>query len=254
MKFLSMTVEGKSAIVTGAGRGLGKMMSLALANAGADLVLASNEADNNEVVAKQIMEMGGKAISVTMDVNRTDDLIRMREECINAYGKIDILVNNAGISPVYNRAEHIREDILDSILQTNFRAVFICSQIIGEVMREQKHGKIINIASSAGMEGSPRIAAYAASKAAVINLTRTLAVEWAPYNINVNAVAPGFFEIGLGEPMLSNEEIKKEVISHIPLGRLGLKEEICGAAVFLASDAANYITGNILMVDGGWAA
>ena len=198
--------------------------------------------------------MGHRAIALKADVTRTEDLMLIRDRGLEAFGRIDILVNNAGISPIYKRAQFIKKEEWDPIIQTNLKAVFFCSQIIGEVMRGQKSGKVINIASVAGTEGSHRLAAYAAAKAGVINLTRTLAIEWAHYNINVNAVSPGYFEVGLGEPMLANETLKQEVLSHIPFGRLGIKEEICGAVVFLASDSANYITGQILGVDGGWTA
>jgi NAD(P)-dependent dehydrogenase (short-subunit alcohol dehydrogenase family) len=254
MNFLPMTLEGKSAIVTGASRGMGKLISLGLAHAGADLILASIEPEGNEEAAEQIRSLGREALPVAADVTRKEDLNRIRERCLDAYGKIDILVNNAGISPIYKRAQTIDEDTLDAILQINLKAVFNCSLIMGEAMREQKFGKIINIASVHAMEGSPRLAVYSAAKAGVVNLTRTLAIEWAPFNVNVNAVAPGYFEVGLGLPVYGNEKLREEVLSHIPMGRFGKKEEICGAVVFLASDSANYITGHVLMVDGGWAA
>jgi NAD(P)-dependent dehydrogenase (short-subunit alcohol dehydrogenase family) len=252
MTLLSMRVEGKVGVVTGAGGGLGRMISLALCEAGAKLVLVDINPAGSDELAQEIRSSGGQAIAVAADVTRTADLEDVRDRCLDAYGSIDILINNAGISPIYKRMERVEVADWDAILEINLKGVFLCSQVIGGFMREQESGKIINIASVVGTEGSPRLVPYAASKAGVINLTRTLAREWAPYNINVNAVAPGYFEVGMGEPMLSQEALRNEVLSHIPLGRLGKKEEICGAVVVLASESANYITGQILMVDGGW--
>jgi NAD(P)-dependent dehydrogenase (short-subunit alcohol dehydrogenase family) len=252
MPFPSMKPEGKIGIVTGAGGGLGKMISLALSEAGASLVLVDLDPAGNEELAQRIRSAGGQALAATADVTRTEDLEVVRDRCLDAHGRIDILINNAGISPIYKRMERVAVADWDAILEINLKGVFLCTQVIGGVMREQNRGKIVNIASVVGTEGSPRLVPYAASKAGVINLTRTLAREWAAYNINVNAVAPGYFEVGMGEPMLSQETLRNQVLSRIPMGRLGKKEEICGAVVFLASEAADYITGQILMVDGGW--
>jgi NAD(P)-dependent dehydrogenase (short-subunit alcohol dehydrogenase family) len=254
MAILPMTLEGKVGVVTGAGGRLGRMISLAMAHAGADLVLVDIRSEHNQETADQLRSAGKPALAVTADVNRVDDIRAVRARCLEAHGRIDVLVNNAGISPIYKRAEHIAEETWDAILRTNLKSVFLWCQVVGEVMREQKSGRIVNIASVNGAEGSPRVAAYAASKAGVMSLTRTLAREWAPHNVTVNSVAPGYFEVGLGEPMLANEWIRGEIVRQIPLGRLGRQEEIAGAVVFLASEAASYITGQILAVDGGWLA
>jgi len=254
MEFPALTLEGKIGIVTGASRGLGKWIALGLAHAGANVVLASRNLEANEQVAEQIRSMGRQAIPVKTDVTHAEDLEGLRDRCLREFGKIDILVNNAGISPIYKKAEKILEDEWDAILETNLKALFFCSQAMAQVMREQKSGKIINIASGGGIEGTPRLTAYAAAKAGVINLTRTLALEWAQYNINVNAVAPGMFEVGVAEPILASEWLKENWLSFIPMKRPGKKEEICGAVVFLASEAANYVTGHILVIDGGWSA
>jgi NAD(P)-dependent dehydrogenase (short-subunit alcohol dehydrogenase family) len=254
MQSLGISLAGKTGIVTGTSRGLGKMIALGLAEAGANVVLASRTIEANEDIVTQIRLLGGQALAVRTDVTKVEELKELRDRCLETFGRIDILVNNAGISPSYKRAEFIEEDVWDAIIQTDLKAVFFCSQIMGQVMRKQKSGKIINIASTAGIEGMPRLAAYAVAKAGVINLTRTLALEWASYNIHVNAVAPGIFEVGVGEPIFNNEKIINSWLSHIPQGRVGKKEEICGAVVFLASELASYITGHILVVDGGWTA
>lgn len=254
MEFLSMGLEGKTAVVTGASRGLGKMIALGLARAGAKVVLASRSLPANEELAGQIRAMGREALPVKTDVTQRGDLTVLRDRCLEFSGRIDILVNNAGVSPIYKKAEAIEEATWDEILQTDLKAVFFCSQVMGEVMRQQKSGKIINVASAAGLEGIPRLAAYAAAKAGVINITKTLALEWASYNICVNAVAPGIFEVGVGEPIMASEKLFQNWLTYVPLGRVGKKEEICGAVVFLASEAANYVTGQILAIDGGWTA
>jgi NAD(P)-dependent dehydrogenase (short-subunit alcohol dehydrogenase family) len=254
MESSAITLTGKTGIITGASRGLGKAIALGMAGAGANVVLASRNVEANEKIAEQIRLTGSEALAVRTDVTKTGDLKELRDRCLETFGRIDILVNNAGISPSYKRSEFIEEDVWDTIMQTDVKAVFFCSQIMGQVMRQQNAGKIINIASTAGVEGMPRLAAYAAAKAGVINLTRTLALEWASCNINVNAVAPGIFEVGLGEPILQNDRIINSWLSHIPQGRVGRKEEISGAVIFLASDSASYITGHILIVDGGWTA
>jgi len=254
MEFLPMTLDGKTGIVTGASRGLGRMIAFGLARAGANVVLASRNLPANEEIAREIRSWGRQAVPVKVDVTQIADLESLRARCLEAFGRIDILINNAGISPIYKRAEAIYEASWDAIMQTDLKSVFFCSQVIAQTMRTQKAGKIINVSSAAGLEGTPRLAAYAAAKAGVINLTRTLALEWAPYNINVNAIAPGVFEVGVGEPILASDKLRENWLSFVPLGRAGKKEEICGAVVFLASEAANYITGHVLTIDGGWTA
>lgn len=254
MQHTGITLTRKTGIVTGSSRGLGKMIALGLSQAGANVVLASRTLEANEDLVNQIGARGGKAIAVRTDVTKLQDVKALRDRSLEVFGRIDILVNNAGISPSYSRAESIGEDVWDTILQTDLKGVFLCSQIIGQVMCAQNSGKIINIASTAGIEGMPLLAAYAAAKAGVINLTKTLALEWASRNVNVNAVAPGIFEVGVGEPIFKNEKIMNSWLSHVPKGRMGKKEEISGAVVFLASEWANYITGHVLVVDGGWTA
>jgi len=254
MEYLPLTLEGKIAIVTGASRGLGKCIATGLAHAGANVVLTSRTLKANEQVAEEIRSMGRRALPVKTDVTSMEDLKALRDRCLQEFGKIDILVNNAGISPIYKKAEKVLGDEWDAILQTNLKAVFFCSQVMGKVMQEQKSGKIINITSVGGMEGSPRLTAYGSAKAGVVNLTQTMALEWAQYNIQVNAVAPGTFEVGVAEPILGSERLKENWLSLIPMKRPGKREEISGAVVFLASEGANYITGHVLVVDGGWSA
>jgi NAD(P)-dependent dehydrogenase (short-subunit alcohol dehydrogenase family) len=238
----------KIAIVTGAGRGIGKGLALGFAEAGANVVVAARTVAEIEAVAAQIREMGRKALAVPTDVRQGDQINNMVQKTLEEFGRIDVLINNAGGSFVV-MAMDMSENAWDAIVRENLKPVFLCSKIVGKVMLDQKEGNIINISSGAGEGASPGLCAYGASKAGVINLTRTLAaLEWAPH-VRVNCIAPGAIETpGLRET--SSQQLG-EAVANIPLGRMGQPEDIATAAIYLASDAAEWVTGITIDVDGG---
>lgn len=243
-------LKERVAIVTGGGTGIGRSIALEFAKAGADVIVASRNLENLEKVAGEIRDLGRRSLAVATDVRKPEDVENMVQRTTEGFGRIDILVNNHGAGfncPV----EDLSPGGWDAIVGINLKGVFLCSKAVGKVMIQQQRGKIINIASIAGFYGSPTLAHYAAAKAGVINFTRSLAQEWGKHNINVNCIAPGpivtegFMEIlkatGITEPPpLQNA-----------LQRWGRPEEIAYAAIFLASEASNYMTGETICVDGG---
>jgi 2-dehydro-3-deoxy-D-gluconate 5-dehydrogenase len=249
-----MVLEGKVALVTGGSSGLGKGIALGLAGRGADVVVASRKLAPNQEVAAAISAMGRQSMAVAADLQKIADIQALVEKTIAAFGRIDILVNNAGTSPVSAGILDVEEWAWDKILDTNVKGAFFCSQAAAREMVRRKRGKIINITSAAGHEGSPNIAPYGASKAALIHLTRTMAIELAPYGINVNAIGPATFDVGMSRYLLKSSEMAEAIITRTPLGRLGTVEDLLGAVVFLASEASDYITGQTLFIDGGWLA
>jgi 2-deoxy-D-gluconate 3-dehydrogenase len=251
----SMDVSGKTALVTGAGSGLGRSIALALAKAGADVAVTelASRVENARTVADSIRSLGRKTLVVKLDVTSLKNIERAVAKVVKTFSRIDILVNNAGIN-IPRRALDVTEDDWDRILAVNLKGVFFCAQAVGRQMVRQGSGKIINMASQNGVVGYHDRAAYCSSKAGVVNLTRVLAIEWAQYRINVNAVAPTFVLTPLTEKMFANPVFSREIHQRIPLGRLGTPEDVVGAVVFLASAAADLITGHTLLVDGGWTA
>jgi len=245
------SLEGKAAIVTGASRGLGKGMATALAQAGADLVIASRTKSVLEKTAEEIKEFGHYVIPVAADVSKKEDIKIMVETALKEFGRIDSLFNHAGI----NRrcpSENYSEKDWDEIININLKGVFLCAQAVGRVMIKQGGGKIINTSSLIAVIGGKMIPAYAASKGGVAQLTKALANEWAKYHINVNAIAPGYFTTKATEASRKDKVRYKEITDRIPLGRWGNPEDLGGVAVFLASEASDYITGQTIFVDGGW--
>jgi NAD(P)-dependent dehydrogenase (short-subunit alcohol dehydrogenase family) len=243
-------LTGRVAIVTGGSKGLGSGMALALAEHGADVAIVSRNAQEGEVVAAQIREMGRRSIALAVDVQDVAGLNTMAETVKRELGRIDILINNAGVG-VTKFALEVTEEDWDRVVDTNLKGVFFCAQAVAKVMKEQKYGKIINIASVAGAKGSIAISSYCASKAGVVNLTRALAKEWARYNINVNAIGPGYIKTAINEKELSNEAFLDKVLSSLPTKRIGVLEDLSGTVVLLASEASNYITGETIYIDGG---
>lgn len=256
MRFPSMGVEGKVAFVTGAGSGLGKAMAVGLAHAGADVViteLPGKETAAQETV-KEIEAEGRRALAVPLDVTQLPMIHTAVDAALAKLGRIDILVNNAGIN-IPKWAVDVTEEDWDRVLDINLKGVFFTAQTVAKkALIPQGGGKIVNISSQNGVVGYYYRAAYCSAKAGVVNLTRVLAIEWAKHKINVNAVGPTFIYTPLTRPMFENKEFYDDVISHIPLGRIGEPEDVVGAVVYLASSAADLVTGHTLLVDGGWTA
>jgi len=247
-------LSGKVAIVTGAGRGLGRVIALGLAQHGADVVVVSRTPAQVEAVAREISGLGRKALALQVDTSRKADVDRMVARTRERWGRIDVLVNNAGIDIIKPAAEY-DEGEWDQVVAVNLKGYFLCAQAVGRVMIDQRAGSIVMNSSIAGSIGIALLVPYAAAKGGVNQLTRTLAVEWAPHGVRVNAFSPAYFEnVMQGVEAIHNEAKERRIREWTPLGRRGRLEELVGPVVFLASDASSYVTGHILMVDGGWTA
>jgi NAD(P)-dependent dehydrogenase (short-subunit alcohol dehydrogenase family) len=242
------------ALVTGAARGLGRAISLALAHAGADVALGLRDGDSAADLAAEIEAMGRRAVRLQMDMARTAQIAPAVDAAVERFGRLDILVNNAGIAPE-NPAEDVREDDFDLTLAVNLKGTFFASQAAGRVMIRQGYGRIVNIGSQAGAVALPGESVYCMTKAAIAHLTRCLAVEWGRHGITVNAVAPTFIATPGTDEALSDPEFRADVVERIAaLHRIGEPMEVAGAVVFLASPAASLITGETILIDGGWTA
>jgi len=248
-----MSLSGKIAIVTGASRGLGRAMALGLAEAGADIALVSRGMSELQKVAQEIEQLGRKALSISADVSNLKDVDAMVKKVIQEFGRIDILVNNAGTT-IRMTVENFTEEAWDKVTDLNLKGAFFCAQSVGKVMINQRSGKIINIASLLSVIGVPNAVAYAATKGGISQITKCMAVEWAKYNISVNAIGPGYFRTPLTKPLQEDRERSAQILSRIPMGRWGDPDDLKGIVVFLASEASNYITGQTIYVDGGWLA
>lgn len=248
------SLRGKVAVVTGASRGIGRYIALGFAKAGADLVLVATRPQLLQEVAQDVRALGRRALAVRADISRLSEVDELVKQAVQSFGRIDILVNNAGISPIYKSAHKVTESEFDQIVSVNLKGTFFVCQKVGSLMIEQRCGKIVNIASVGGVVGLPKLSVYCATKGAVIQLTKVLALDWAPYNVQVNAIAPGYVETDFTAGIRSNAGILSAILVHSPVGRMARPEEIVGAAIFLASDASSYITGSTIFVDGGWTA
>ncbi len=251
LNILQAGLEGKVALVTGSARGIGRTCALALAQAGADIIMGLRDCSTGQDVVHQIEAMGRKVLPVQMDVTRLSEINSAVAEGVKAFGRIDILVNNAGIGKS-NPVERVTEEDFDTIVSVNLKGTFFTAQEVGKIMIQQRQGRIINLGSQAGAIALPTESVYCMTKAGISHMTRCMALEWAPYNILVNCVAPTFIETPGTEPELSDPENRKSVIRRIPLGRIGDVMEVAAPVVFLASPAASLITGATLLVDGGW--
>ena len=245
-------LDGRRAVVTGGAKGLGEVMATALAQAGADVAIVSRTLDDCQATAQAIAHSTGRrAIAVAADVTRQDDVERMAAEVEQALGPIDILINSAGVN-VRGAAHELAESDWDLVVAVNLKAPFLCSRRFGPRMCERGWGRVINMGSILSVIAMPGRAAYASAKAGVVNLTRVLALEWANSGVTVNAICPGPFATEINRPILNDPAKYKAFVEKLPVGRWGDLHEIAGPALFLASNAASYITGSTLFVDGGW--
>jgi NAD(P)-dependent dehydrogenase (short-subunit alcohol dehydrogenase family) len=247
------TLKGKTALVTGAAQGLGREISLALAKNGAALVLS--DIQYPEGTAAAVRETGARWMAVQADITDEDQVKAMAESSASQYGRVDILINNAGVSQLgYTATEDLAKTEWESIVGINLTGTFLCCKHFGKGMIAGGGGSIVNIASTAGITGVPRAPAYSASKAGVILLTKSLALEWVRYNIRVNAIAPHYLETSLTEGLRASQKVYSGLVKQIPMRRFGKPSEIIGAVLFLASQASTFMTGTVIVADGGYLA
>lgn len=247
-------LDGKVAIVTGGSKGLGKAIATALAQAGANVVVTSRSGPEIESAAREIeRESGKKALAVTGDVRQVGDAEKARAAALKAFGGLHILVNSAGIN-IRKAGEDLTVEDFQEIIDINLTGTFRMCKAVGPTLVAQRSGRVINLSSILDHVTIPGRSGYAASKGGVLQLTKTLALEWAPHGIRVNAISPGPFATPMNQALLENEELNREFIERIPVKRWGRPEEVGAAAVYLASDAADFVTGTTLYIDGGWTA
>ena len=249
-------LKGKVAIITGARRGMGKSHVILLAKAGAKVVVSDISQEDCEKVVEEIKKAGGEAIAVKCDVSQKEEVDNLIKVAIEKWGKVDILVNNAGIAQFKPFLE-LTEEEWDRTININLKGYFLCAQAAAKEMVKQKSGVIINIASIAMGQvgvGFPTLAHYCASKGGIVGMTETMALELAPYNIRVNAIAPGAIDTPMVDPLKSDAKTMEGTLARIPLHRMGKPEEVSNLVLFLASDGSSYMTGSTVVVDGGWLA
>ena len=246
---IEINLDGKVAVVTGAGRGIGQSVAIALAEAGADVVLAARTASQLEETAAAVRSKGKRAIGLPTDVTQKTAVEKLMTTAVEQLGGLHILVNNAGTMAPGPLLEQTEEQ-WDRVVDVNLKAIFLCCQAAGRFMADQNYGKIINMASTGGVIAGPKNASYHASKAAVIHFTKAAAIEWIRYNINVNAIAPGTVDTELADEFLQNRS-REAVSKMLPIRRFADCKEIANVAVFLASDLASYMIGENVVVDGG---
>ena len=253
MSYTPLELDGKVAVVIGGTSGIGRAIAHGLADAGADVVPTSRRVEQVEVAATEIEERGRRSLRLPSDVSERDSLQRLLEETVKAFGKVDILVNSAGRTKRAPTLDFSEGDWND-IIETNLTGTLRACQVFGRHMLKREYGRIINIASLSTFVALHEVAAYCASKAAVASLTKSLAVEWSIHGVCVNAIAPGVFRTELNQKLLDESERGREFLLRTPMKRFGNVEELAGAAIFLASDAASFVNGEILTVDGGFLA
>lgn len=253
MGYSKLSLDGKTAVVIGGTSGIGRALAHGLAEAGADVVCSSRRIEQVDAAANEIEAIGRKTIRATSDVSDKSSLEELLAKCVSEFGKVDILINSAGRTKRTPTLE-LDEAEWDAIIETNLTGTLRACQVFGGHMVANGYGRIINIASLSTFVSLFEVAAYSASKAAVASLTKSLAIEWAKSGVNVNAIAPGVFRTALNQKLLDESERGQEFLTRTPMGRFGQVEELAGAAVFLASEAASFVTGEILVVDGGFLA
>ncbi len=248
-----MRLKDKIAIITGAGSGIGRAAALAFACEGAKVVVADWGEETGQETVALIQKQGGEALFVKVDVGNSSDVENMVKQCLAAYGQVDILFNNAGIIKMGALHETAEAD-WDQVINVNLKGVFLCSKAVLPQMIKQGKGKIVNTASIAGLVGFDQLGPYCASKGGIIALTREMAIEYAPKKINVNCIAPGVIKTAMTKDMLNDPAAAQGLAANTPYPRLGEPEDIAMAAVYLASDESDFVTGEVLVVDGGWTA
>jgi len=247
-------LTGKSAVITGGSRGLGYAMAAGLASAGCNLILVNRNEVEGKAAAEQLKEdFGVRVFAFGADITNQQETESMAQAAVNTFGKIDILINSAGIN-IRGAIDELSHDDFSKVMNVNVHGTWLSSRAVVPFMKENKSGRIINLASTLGLVGLANRTPYTASKGAVVQMTRALAIELAPFNIMVNAICPGPFLTDMNIPIADSEEARNIVLGSTALGRWGQLEEIQGAAIFLSSDAASYMVGSILTVDGGWTA
>ncbi|WP_369017923.1 glucose 1-dehydrogenase [Thermatribacter velox] len=245
-----MRLKDKVAIVTGAGQGIGKAIALGLAKEGCSVIVNDVNEQTGQQTAQEIQDLGRKAIFVQGDVSKIETAYKLRDTALEEFGRIDILVNNAGIM-ISGLVVDYREEDWDRIFAVNAKSVFLMCKVIGKVMIDQRYGKIVNVASIGAKDGDRYQAAYAATKAAVMNFSRAFSKEVAQYGINVNSICPGFVDTEMGKVNLADPEKRKKFIERTPKGRVSVPEDMVGLTVFLCTDESEFIVGQAINVDGG---
>ncbi|OUM99621.1 MAG: 2-deoxy-D-gluconate 3-dehydrogenase [Paenibacillaceae bacterium ZCTH02-B3] len=245
------SLEGKTAIVTGASKGIGRAIAVALAQAGADVAVVARSEKELAEVADEIGRLGRNVLAVSMDLFQVRDIPEKVDAIHRHFGKIDILVNNAGMN-IAKPAMEVTEEDWDKVLDLNLKSAFFMSQAVARHMIPRNRGKIVNMSSQMAFVGYYKRAAYCSSKGGLSQMTKALAIEWAKHRINVNAIAPTFIETPMTRPMFEDKSFLEDVLSRIPLGRLGTESDLFGAVIYLSSDASDLVTGHTLTVDGGW--
>ncbi|MCC6645696.1 MAG: glucose 1-dehydrogenase [Polyangiaceae bacterium] len=245
-------LEGKIAIVTGASRGIGEAIALAYARSGAKVVVASRKQEGVDAVAAKIVALGGEALAVACHTGRTADLQALFDATTARFGRVDVLVNNAATNPYFGPMVGADDAVFQKTFEVNLKGYFDASKLAARAFEAQRtRGAIVSVASVVALGAAPLQGVYAMTKAAVVSMTQTLAYELGPTGTRVNAIAPGLIKTRFASALIDNEDIKRRVVDKTPLGRVGGPEEIAGAAVYLASDAASFVTGHTLVVDGG---
>jgi len=244
-------LASKTAIITGAGSGIGKAIAMTFSENGANVVVADVNLEAAEKTAYQINDNGRRGLAVGTDVTKKDQVLEMAEQCLRQFGTIEILVNNAGVMSPPTPMEDLPEEYWDRVVEINLKGTFLCSQVVGKEMIKAKKGCIVNMASMCGHGPYPECGAYSATKGAILSFTQQLAIEWAEYNIRVNSISPGTILTPLNENVYADREIYEGRSKLIPLHRPGYPQDIANAALFLASEDSSYITGTDILVDGG---